>query len=102
MRIIITEQQNEQLKKYSAIKEIVDSFSYNALEKTDFDLNYRNEYGFYEIIPTFYMNQSKLTAGEAANMKLLKLVMRNELVQKIEDFLGIHITSPRSSIEWIK
>ena len=101
MRIIITEQQNEELKRYFAIKNIVDSFEHPGLVKTEFNVEYNYKFGFYEIVPTFYMKKSEIPRSEVSKLDLLKMLMRNDLCQRIEDYLGIHITSPRGHYKWV-
>ena len=94
MRYIISEQQNEKLKKYQAVKDIVDSYSFKDLVKTEFNLRWNNDYGFYDIEPTFYMSRDV--------PKGYLTVMKNELCDRIEDYLGIHIVSHNGHIKVIK
>ena len=92
MRYMISEKQNEKLKKYQAVKDIVDSYSFKDLVKTEFNLRWNNDYGFYDIEPTFYMSR--------VVPKGYLTVMKNELCGRIEDYLGIHIVSHNGHIKY--
>ena len=98
MVYLITENQNEKLRKYSAVKSLVDSFDYKGLIKTEFDLKFNNEFGFYEIEPTFYIDYWRIPPGGRQLMNQLKSTMTSHLIERIEDFLGIHIVSHKSHI----
>lgn len=96
MRYIISEAQNEKLKKYSAIKDLVDSFEFEGLIRTEFDLNFNNDFGFYEIEPTFHFDYWKMGPWARQKSSDLKTILSSDLCQRIEDFLGIHIVSHKS------
>jgi len=95
MKYIITEHQNEKLKRYQSIKTIVDSFDFNGIDKVEFDIDYDDKFGFYKLFPTFYVSDKHF------NRRLLQTVAGNELAQKIEDYLGIHIVTINSNIVMI-
>lgn len=99
---VITETKNEKLKKYNAIKEVVNSFDYNGLIKLDFDVDYNSVFGYYRIHPKFTMDYWKMTFPERRNTELLKNVMTLSICQKLEDYLGIHVVPGNSKIEVIK
>jgi len=101
MKYIITEKQNKKLKKYSLIKELVDSFYYQGLIKTEFDLEWDNRFGYYKIYPTFYFDYLKMDPRERLVLSGMNVILRNELCQRIENYLGIHIISPKAEIEVI-
>jgi hypothetical protein len=92
MKYIITEHQNEKLKRYKRIKDIVDSFRFDGIDKVEFDLDYDDKFGFYKLFPTFYVSDKHF------NIQLLRTVAENELSQKIEDYLGIHIVTINSNM----
>jgi hypothetical protein len=92
MKYIITEWQNERLKKYKAIKEVVDTYTFPHLVKTEFDIKWDDRFGFYVIEPTFYMS--------SVVPKSYLTVMKNELCGRIEDYLGIHIVSHNGHIKY--
>jgi len=94
MKYVITEHQNKKLKKYKAIKEIVDSFTFDGVEKVEFDVDWDDKFGFYKIYPTFHVSPETVLS----NSSLFKTVVGNELVQKIEDYLGIHIVCVNTKI----
>jgi hypothetical protein len=93
MRYIITEWQNEKLKRYQAIKEIVDSYTFPHLVKTEFELKWDDRFGFYVIEPTFYMNGF---VPESSTQ-----VMKHELCDRIESYLGIHIVSHNGYMKYL-
>jgi len=98
MRYIISENQNENLKRYFAIKDLVDSFKHRGLIKIDFDLKFNDSYGFYEVKPTFYFDYMEMDPVERMRSGILKTVLSGELVQRIEDYLGVHIVSHNSKL----
>lgn len=93
MKYIITEWQNEKLKRYNAIKEVVDTYTFPHLVRTEFDVKWNNDFGFYVIEPTFYMNG--FVPENAVN------VMKHELCDRIESYVGIHIISHNAHIKYM-
>lgn len=93
MKYIITESQRKKLKIYKAIKFIVDSFTFDNLVKTTFELNYNDKFGFYEIEPTYYVNTY------IYNPKDYIFNANQDLIKKLDAFIGVHIIPVGGKIE---
>jgi hypothetical protein len=101
MKLVITEKQNKRLKRYNLIKELVDTFDFPGLIKTEFELDWDDRFGFYKIYPTFHMDYLKMGVRARLHLDGVNTVLRNELCQRIEDYLGIHIVSPKAELKVI-
>jgi hypothetical protein len=93
MKYIITESQRKKLKLYKLIKFIVDSFTFDNVVKTTFELNFNDKFGFYEIDPTFYVT------GFILNEKSFLFDAKMALVKKLELYTGVHIVPVGGKLE---